>query len=324
VGKPGCKDEERQPLNAGVWRYHPTKHIFEVFAHGTSNPWGVDFNDYGDAFITACVIPHLYHMIDGGRYIRQAGNHFNPHTYKDIDTIADHLHYLGATPHSGNSKSDAAGGGHAHAGAMIYLGGRWPEKYRNQIFFNNIHGQRLNVDALKPNGSGYVGTHEPDFLLTGDQASQILNLRYGPDGNAWMIDWYDMQACHRTDVDIHDRSNGRIYKIIYGESESGTDLTKQSDEELAELVLHPNDWFVRHSRRLLQERFAFASNRSPPAKKPIHVSCEPLGHCMLPAASAIRSRKHYWVIRAHMSVTGPFDLKWKTRKVLKMLPGSIP
>lgn len=265
VGKPGCKDEERQPINAGVWRYHPTKHVFEVFAHGTSNPWGVDFNDYGDAFITACVIPHLYHMIDGGRYIRQAGNHFNPHTYRDIDTIADHLHYLGATPHSGNNKSDAAGGGHAHAGAMIYLGGRWPEKYRNQLFFNNIHGQRLNVDALKPDGSGYVGTHEPDFLLTGDQASQILNLRYGPDGNAWMIDWYDMQACHRTEVEIHDRSNGRIYKIIYGESEAGTDLTKQSDEELAELVLHPNDWFVRHSRRLLQERFA-AGKLAPAAR----------------------------------------------------------
>jgi putative membrane-bound dehydrogenase-like protein len=255
VGKPGCKDEERESINAGVWRYHPTRHVFEVFAHGTSNPWGVDFNDYGDAFITACVIPHLYHMIDGGRYIRQAGNHFNPHTYKDIDTIADHLHYLGATPHSGNNKSDAAGGGHAHCGAMIYLGGKWPEKYRNQIFFNNIHGQRLNVDALKPDGSGYVGTHEPDFLLTGDQASQILNLRYGPDGNAWMIDWYDMQACHRTEVAVHDRSNGRIYKIIYGDSESGTDLTKKSDLELAELVLHPNDWFVRHSRRLLQEHF---------------------------------------------------------------------
>ena len=265
VGKPGSKPEERQPFNAGVWRYHPTKHVFEVFAHGTSNPWGVDFNDYGDAFITACVIPHLYHMIDGGRYIRQAGNHFNPHTYDDIDTIADHLHYLGATPHSGNSKSDAAGGGHAHAGAMIYLGGRWPEKYRNQIFFNNIHGQRLNVDALQPQGSGYVGTHEPDFLLTGDQASQILNLRYGPDGNAWMIDWYDMQACHRTEVDVHDRTNGRIYKIIYGESEAGTDLTKQSDEELAELVLHPNDWFVRHSRRLLQERFA-AGKLTPAAR----------------------------------------------------------
>ena len=259
VGKPGTPDEERTPLNCAVWRYHPLKHEFEVFAHGTSNPWGVDFNDHGQAFITACVIPHLYHIIQGARYQRQGGQHFNPYTYRDITTIADHLHYLGATPHSGNSKSDAAGGGHAHAGAMIYLGGHWPEQYRNQIFMNNIHGQRLNMDVLKPNGSGYVGSHGPDFLLTGDQASQILNLRYGPDGNAWMIDWYDMQACHRREANVHDRTNGRIYKICYGPSETSapkTDLATSSDLDLAKLVLHQNDWYVRHSRRNLQERAA--------------------------------------------------------------------
>ncbi len=94
VGKPGTPDEERTPLNAGIWRYHPTRHVFEVFAHGTSNPWGVDFNDQGQAFATACVIPHLFHIIQGARYQRQAGSHFNPHTYRDIPTIADHLHYL--------------------------------------------------------------------------------------------------------------------------------------------------------------------------------------------------------------------------------------
>ncbi|QDT02073.1 FG-GAP repeat protein [Rubripirellula lacrimiformis] len=256
VGKPGTPDAERTPLNCGVWRYHPVRHEFEVFAHGTSNPWGVDFNDRGQAFITACVIPHLYHIIQGARYQRQGGQHFNKHTYRDIVTVADHLHYLGATPHGGNSKSDSAGGGHAHAGAMIYLGDRWPDRYRDQLFMNNIHGQRLNVDILKPNGSGYIGGHGPDFLMTGDNASQILNLRYGPDGNAWMIDWYDMEACHRREVDRHDRSNGRIYKISYGDRDGsvGVDLAKLSDSELAETVLHPNDWYVRHGRRLLQQR----------------------------------------------------------------------
>ncbi|HUG66454.1 MAG TPA: PVC-type heme-binding CxxCH protein [Pirellulaceae bacterium] len=257
VGKPGTPAEHRIPLNAAVWRYHPTKHEFEVFAHGTSNPWGVDFNDHGQAFITACVIPHLYHMVQGGRYQRQGGQHFNPYTYRDIVTIADHLHYLGANPHGGNNKSDAAGGGHAHAGAMIYLGDHWPQPYRNQLFMNNIHGQRLNVDILKPNGSGYVGSHGPDFLLTGDKASQILNLRYGPDGNAWMIDWYDMQACHRPEVEMHDRSNGRIYKISYGDTNRRHELANlsvQSDDDLAAMVLQPNDWYVRHSRRMLQER----------------------------------------------------------------------
>lgn len=255
VGKPGTADKDRTPINAGIWRYHPTAHAFEVFAHGTSNPWGFDFNEMGDSFSTACVIPHLFHIIPQARYQRQAGQHFNPNTYADIPTIADHLHYLGATPHSGNSKSDAAGGGHAHAGAMVYQGGRWPKEYNGAIFMNNIHGQRLNVDLLVPNGSGYIGKHAPDFLLTHDQASQILNLQYGPDGNVIFIDWYDMQACHRTEVEVHDRSNGRIYKVHYGKLEPNkVDLSKSSDVELAKLTLNSNEWYVRHARRLLQER----------------------------------------------------------------------
>ena len=78
VGKPGTPDAERRRSTAAMWRYHPTRHEFEIFAEGTSNPWGVDFNDYGQAFTTACVIPHLYHIIQGARYKRQAGQHFNP------------------------------------------------------------------------------------------------------------------------------------------------------------------------------------------------------------------------------------------------------
>ncbi len=34
VGKPGTPDDQRTPINAGVWRYHPVRHVFEVFAHG--------------------------------------------------------------------------------------------------------------------------------------------------------------------------------------------------------------------------------------------------------------------------------------------------
>jgi putative membrane-bound dehydrogenase-like protein len=257
VGKPGTPDENRIPLNAAIWRYHPTRHVFEIFTEGTSNPWGVDFDDHGQAFSTACVIPHLYHNIPGARYQRQAGSHFNPHTYADIQTIADHRHYLGDNPHAGNGNSGDAGGGHAHSGAMIYLGDAWPEEYRGRIFMNNIHGQRLNTDILKPHGSGYVGSHGSDFLLSGDLASQILNIRYGPDGNAFAIDWYDTNACHHNNIDGHDRSNGRIYKIVYGDRKAeAVDLAKLSDLELAKLVLHKNDWFVRHSRRSLQERAA--------------------------------------------------------------------
>ena len=257
VGKPGAPDAERVPLNAAIWRYHPTRHVFEIFAEGTSNPWGVDFDDHGQAFCTACVIPHLFHVVQGARYQRQAGSHFNPYTYADIQTIADHRHYLGDNPHGGNGNSGDAGGGHAHAGAMIYLGGAWPEVYRGRIFMNNIHGQRLNTDILNPRGSGFVGSHGPDFLLTGDLASQILNIRYGPDGNAHFIDWYDTNACHHNNVEGHDRSNGRIYKVSYGGTQvKSVDLARLDDGELAKLVLNENDWYVRHARRILQERAA--------------------------------------------------------------------
>ncbi|HEY4310233.1 MAG TPA: PVC-type heme-binding CxxCH protein [Pirellulales bacterium] len=255
VGKPGTKKEDRTPINAGIWRYHPTKHIFEVFAEGTSNPWGIDFNDQGQAFITACVIPHLYHIIQGGRYERQAGQHYNKFTYDDIKTIAKHRHWIGATPHSGNNRSDAAGGGHAHAGAMIYLGATWPEQYRGQLVMNNIHGARLNVDQLTATGSGFAGDRSPDFLFANDSWSQIINLQYGPDGQMYMIDWYDRNQCHHGNTEGHDRSNGRVFKVSYGDARPApVDVQRLSEGELVNLLLAPNDWFVRHARRVIQER----------------------------------------------------------------------
>jgi putative membrane-bound dehydrogenase-like protein len=258
VGKPGTPDAQRVPINAGIWRYHPNRHKFEIFAEGTSNPWGIDFNDHGQAFCTACVIPHLFHIVQGARYTRQAGMHFNPYTYGDIPTIADHLHYLGNQWNNADRKrSDELGGGHAHAGAMVYLGGSWPEQYRNQIFMNNIHGNRINLDLLKPNGSSFVGSHGPDFILTDDQSSQILNLRYGPDGQVWMIDWYDRNQCHHGNPEGHDRTNGRIFRISYnGARPVKVDLAKLDDRALVKAQRHKNDWYVRHARRLLQERAA--------------------------------------------------------------------
>jgi hypothetical protein len=51
-----------------VFRIHPTRLVFENFADGTTNPWGVDFDDYGQCFVSNCVNPHLFHMIPGGHY----------------------------------------------------------------------------------------------------------------------------------------------------------------------------------------------------------------------------------------------------------------
>jgi putative membrane-bound dehydrogenase-like protein len=257
VGKPGAPDNQRTKLNAGVWRFHPTTHKFELFAEGTSNPWGIDFNDYGHPFITVCVIPHMFHVIQGARYLRQAGNHFNPYTYEDIKEIGDHVHWVGERgPHAGNFRSNSKGGGHAHAGAMIYLGSeKWPQQYRNSIFMNNIHGSRVNVDLLTRKGSGYTASHDEDFLVTNDTWSQWLNFRYDPSGSVFAIDWYDKNQCHSSNPDVHQKTMGRIFKISHETDQwVQVDLRKASDIDLVNYQLHKNEWYVRNARLILQER----------------------------------------------------------------------
>jgi len=257
VGKPGATAEERTKLNAAVWRYHPSRHEFEIFSRGSSNPWGIDFNEFGHAFITVCVIPHMYHIIQGARYQRQGGKHFNPYTYDDIKTIVDHVHYLGDRgPHAGNFRSAAAGGGHAHAGAMIYLGGdSWPKQYHNTIFMNNINGARLNNDRLNRSGSGYVATHKDDFLVMNDSWSQWLNFKYDPGGSVFAIDWYDQNQCHSPNPDVHDKTLGRIFKITHENDKwIQVNLSKATDMELVNYQLNSNEWYVRQARTILQQR----------------------------------------------------------------------
>lgn len=269
VGKPGAKDNERIRINAGIWRYHPTRHTFEVFAEGTSNPWGIDFDEHGQLIAEACVIPHLFHIIQGARYQRQAGSHFNPHTYDDIKTIADHLHWAGNQWNQSDiSRSAELGGGHAHCGLMIYQGDNWPAEYRGKVFMNNIHGACLNMDVLERKGSGFVGRHAPSPIKFNDVWSQIVNFQEGPDGAVYFIDWYDKNQCHSNDANQHDRNNGRIFKISYGQPRfEKVDLQKVSDEELVKLLAKTNIWHARHAQRILQERAFERMDKGVPAQR---------------------------------------------------------
>lgn len=261
VGAPGTAQDKRTPINAGYWRYHPVRKVFEVFAHGTSNPWGLDYNDYGDWFSEACVIPHFWHIIQGGYYLRQSNplGHFNPHVYTNIETIADHQHFIGDTPHAGNGKSDAAGGGHAHCGLCIYNGDNFPPEYRGRPMFFNIHGQRINQENLVPEGSGYVAKHLPDFLLANDPNFSGVALKVGPDGAVYFIDWYDRQKCHLTRKEVWDRSNGRIYRVKFNATWKPWkgDLSKEGappDE--------PSGWKRRMTRQVLMANKQLDENAS--------------------------------------------------------------
>jgi len=109
-----------------------------------------------------------------------------------------------------------------------------------------------------------VGTHRPDFLLTGSDWFRGTELKYGPDGSVYLSDWADLGECHDHDG-VH-RTSGRIYKISYGDvtPPKNLNLNQLSDSELIKLQLHPNDWYVRHARRILTERAGTGENWSQP------------------------------------------------------------
>jgi putative membrane-bound dehydrogenase-like protein len=258
IGAPGTPDAERVPLEGTIWRYHPQRKVFEALGCGTTNPWGHDWNEAGDCFFVNTVGGHLWQLIPGAHYDQNHTLDPNPHAYETIGMIADHWHFDTAKgwSNSRDGKANDLGGGHAHCGAMIYLGDNWPDSYRGKLFTLNFHGRRMNVERLEREGSGYVGKHDGDAFFSADPWFRGLDLVYGPDGGVFVLDWSDTGECHESNG-VH-RTSGRIYKITYGDPKKPavTDLTKLSNEELVKLHEHKNEWFVRMARRVLAERAA--------------------------------------------------------------------
>jgi len=259
VGPPGATESQRERLNCCIWRFHPTRHSFEVVCRGTTNPWGLDYNEHGEMFFTNNVNGHLWHVVPGAYYKRMYGVPFRRHLYELMDQTADHNHWDDAKTWNqarGGAETDRRGGGHSHAGAMIYQGDNWPERYRGLIFMCNTHGRRINCDALVRRGGGYVGKHRADFAHANQPWFRGVDLKYGPDGGVYVTDWVDLGECHDHDG-VH-RTSGRVYKITYAANRHPPDrvaLNEQtSNATLVELQRHRNAFYARRARRVLQER----------------------------------------------------------------------
>ena len=228
-------------INGGVWRYHPTRDVFEVVAHGFSNPWGIDYDAKGQLLISACVIPHLFHVIPGGIYMRQGGQHFNPYVYSDIQTIADHRHRS------------------AHGGARVYQSDAFPQSQAGRIFMANIHEHAVLSDVLEHKGSGFVAHHGDDFMMANNAHWIGFSLEIGPDGALYVLDWHDGDICGQ---DILHKDTGRVFRIAPKQSLAQAwpgrygDLRTLTDAQLVALQESPSDWHARRARVILQGRAA--------------------------------------------------------------------
>lgn len=227
-------------FTCAMFRIHPRTREFQLFAEGTSNPWGIAFNHEGSAFISACVIDHLWHIAESAYYIRQGGPY--PPFVKPMRSIVDHKHQMAA-----------------YCGITYFDSAAYPEKYRDKLYMGNIHGGCLNVDSIRRRGSSYWGTGEPDFLTANDVWFMPIAQKTGPDGCLYVLDWYDRYHCYQDanrDPAGIDRGHGRLYRVRYQDTprRANFNLADASDAELVALLQSENVYDRDIAQRLLTER----------------------------------------------------------------------
>ena len=255
VRRPDQLVSEAIPFDAGVGRYNPYTKKFEVWCDGISNQWGIDWDAAGNAFVSACVIDHIWHVVPGGVYVRQGGTPNVPYTYGLLPAINKdkHRHHMAA-----------------YSGINIYQGNLFPEEYRGNAFMGNIHGNCIDRDKLTPDGSSFIATDmrkptdKGEFLEANDDWFRPVSTQTGPDGAMWIMDWYDKYPCYQNaKAPDLDREKGRIWRLVYvGEEkgkeiathEKGMNLATLSTDRLVGTLKHPNIWQRRVAQRMLCER----------------------------------------------------------------------
>ncbi|QEG41159.1 PVC-type heme-binding CxxCH protein [Roseimaritima ulvae] len=232
--------QEAWNFTCAVWRVDPRTLEFEVFAEGTSNPWGIAINPAGDFFLSACVIDHLWHISETGYYKRQGGP-YPAHTWP-MQSIVKHKHQKAA-----------------YCGIVHFDSDAYPTQYSNRFYMGNVHAGCLNVDAAEARGASYFATPREDFLTANDVWFMPVAQGVGPDGCLYVLDWYDRYHCYQdanADPEGVDRGHGRLYRVRYHDTPAAPafDLQQETDEQLIRRLNDPNIFWRQHAQRVLAER----------------------------------------------------------------------
>jgi putative heme-binding domain-containing protein len=227
-------------FTCAMFRIHPRTREFQLFAEGTSNPWGIAWDNEGSAFVSACVIDHLWHLTETGYYHRQGGP-YPPNTWV-LGSIVKHRHQKAA-----------------YCGLHFFDSDAYPPEYRERLYMGNIHAGCINADILSRDGSTYSAKPAPDFLTAHDPWFMPVAQKTGPDGCLYVLDWYDRYHCYQDaqrDPEGIDRQRGRLYRIRYRDTPRAGlfDLSRESDDQLIERLHSPNVFFRDIAQRLLCER----------------------------------------------------------------------
>lgn len=219
-----------------IWRYHPKKKLFEIYAEGGGNTFSLDIDSKGRVFSGTNNAVRGMHYEQGSYGIKGWGKHgplTNPYAFGWFEHMK----------HEGDNKRFPQA-------FTIYEGGLLGSAYEGKIIAPNALHNLVYVSERIADGSTFRTKDEEQLMTTTDRWFRPVWAGVGPDGGFYMVDWYDTRLSHVSPIDDWHKTSGRIYRVRPAAGAPKLkpfDLGKASGEELLGYLSHPNEWFRKQA-----------------------------------------------------------------------------
>ncbi len=232
-----------------------------------NNTWGLGFSEEGYVFgSTANGCPSV-HMPIPNRYFDQVAG-WSPQTLERISPTNN----FQAIDKS-LRQVDNHGGYTAACGASLYTARNYPSDWWNKVsMVCEPTAHLVGGFVLEKDGAGYKSKNLFNVIAGIDDWAAPIMSEVGPDGNVWILDWYNYIVQHNPtpngfqtgkggayESDLRDKRFGRIYRLLYAQNAVPThtmQLANASNAELVEALKSDNFFWRRTAQRLLVEQTA--------------------------------------------------------------------
>ncbi len=243
VTRPGDKTPIAHMVGQHIWRYHPEKKRFEIFAEGGGNAFGVEIDSQGRVYSG-----HNggdtrgFYYVQGGAYRKGFEKHgvlANPYSFGFFEAMK-------------HNKAQRF----SHTFVINEAPGL-PAKYRGRLFAVEPLQGRVMMSEVKADRSSFETRDLEPVVTSSDTWFRPVDIKPAPDGSLFVADFYEAKIAHLGHNDgVIDRDTGRVYRLRDRDAKAyrPIDLGKKTTAELVELLRDDNRWIRQMANRLLGDR----------------------------------------------------------------------